>query len=183
MTIRRFLVLLLAGMLIGPIARAAPPGAPDRATREQVLKKIHTSFILELGEMLELDTPATIKLSERLQPYDSRRIQLRMDTWDAMEQLKKISKGKAEGDPVELARKIAKNRMQLAQVDSEELEELIKGLPPDKVAKAALFLAQYPRRIERMARDILQERMRDNPGEGPGAPPGPGPGGPPKWDE
>ena len=161
-----------------PPLTAAPPAdgghGPDKQQREEILKKIHTGFILELGEILELDTAGTIKLSERLQPFDAKRITLRMAAWDDMQALKKLSKGTGEGDPVKIGRRLAQTHVDLAQVDQAELEELLKGLSPDKAAKAALFLAEYPRRVEHMARDIIRERwMKQHPDAAPqGSPQG-----------
>jgi hypothetical protein len=135
------------------------PGAGlDRPQREAVMKKIHTGFVLELAEILGFDTPATIKLSARLEPFNEKRIALRLDSRDAMEKLRKIAKGHGEGDVVALARRIAQNRVESAQVDQQEMEELIKGLTPEQTAKAAVFVTEFPHRVERMAREILDER-------------------------
>lgn len=163
---RLFASMLVLGLLFVSDAQADMPKM-DRGQREQMLKKIHTGFVLELGEILGLDTAGTIKLSERLAPYDKQRIQVRMETWDAVQVLKGLSAGKGPGNAAEIARRIAKNRVQLAQIDQEELEEIMKGIPADKVAKAALFLTEFPKRIERMAREIVRERMMKN-GEMPG---------------
>lgn len=170
MLTRLFSMLLLSAML-SSTAMAAPPPADaadgsesggsemSRDRRAQVLKKIHTGFILELGELLELDTTGTVKLSERLKKFHDQRIQLRLDTGDAMEALRKIAKqGTNPAEAPALARKIAQNRIQLAQLDQQEMEEIIKGLPPEKVAKVAVFMAEYPRRVEHLARELQRER-------------------------
>jgi hypothetical protein len=164
-------VLAAVAVIAGSPAVQASPGAPDHASREAELQKIRTGFILELGELLELDTAATIKLSDRLKPFDTQRMHLRMDNWDTMEQLKQIASGKGSGNAVELGRHLAQNRVELAQVDAAELDELVRGLPADKVAKAVVFFAQFPRRIEHMAHDILREHAGAGPGDRP--PPGP----------
>jgi hypothetical protein len=172
--IRSLAVACALSLTVSGVARAGSGwgsgegGGPglDRSQREAVMKKIHTGFVLELGEILGLDTPATIKLSARLDPFNERRISLRLDSRDAMEKLRKISKGTAEGDVVALARRIAQNRVEAAQVDQQEMEEIIKGLSPEQTAKAALFVTEFPHRVERMAREILDEHGWNHPGSG-----------------
>ncbi len=140
-----------------------PPGAPmDRATREQMLQRVHTAFIVELGQILDLDTAGTLKLAERLKQFDDRRIKLRLETWEGMEALK----GTGRTDAVSVARKVAQTRVEIAQLDQAELEELLKGLPSDKAAKAAAFFVEYPRRIEHMAREIHRDRTMNGPKPG-----------------
>jgi hypothetical protein len=54
-----YLVLAIA-LTLGAGARAEPPNGgwhrPDREQRLQMMQKIHTGFILELGQLLALDT-------------------------------------------------------------------------------------------------------------------------------
>lgn len=157
------LALALAGSLVTTTVRAEPGDAPrpmlDRQTRASILEKIRTGFIVELGSILDLDTTATIKLSGRLKPFDDRRMKLRLDTWEATEKLKQASHGAPVENVGELARTIARNRVELAKIDQEELEELMKDLPADKRAKAAVFLLEYPKRIEQIARAIIHGHM------------------------
>jgi hypothetical protein len=157
-----FLALAMAGSLLTTTVRADPGDVHpklDRPTRAGILEKIRTGFIVELGSMLDLDTTATIKLSGKLKPFDDRRMKLRLDTWDATEQLKQAAHGGAADNVGELARKIARNRVELAKIDQEELDELLKDIPADKRAKAAVFLLEYPKRIEQIARQIIHEHM------------------------
>jgi hypothetical protein len=175
---RSLAIACALSLTIGGVARAAPgwDGANvglDHSQREAVLKKIHTGFILELAEMLGLDTAETIKLSARLEPFNQRRITLRLESREAMEKLRLIAKGHGEGDVVALARRIAQNRVECAQVDQQEMEELIKGLSPEQTAKAALFVTEFPHRVERMAREILDEHGWNHPGSGGGPEQGP----------
>jgi hypothetical protein len=159
------IIVIAFALLVSPLADAQMMPHMDRGQRESMLKKIHTGFVLELGELLGLDTAGTIKLSERLAPYDKQRVQLRLDSWDAMQSLKQIAAGKGSGNAADLARRMSRNRVQIAQIDQEELEEVLKGLAPDKVSKVAVFAIEYPKRIERMGREILRDRMV-KPGEG-----------------
>jgi hypothetical protein len=164
-----YLVLAIA-LTLGAGARAEPPNGgwhrPDREQRLQMMQKIHTGFILELGQLLALDTAGSIKLAGRLQPFDDQRIQVRLGIGDAMDQLKQAAKqGGGGSDMAALARQVGQARVQLAQIDLQELEEILKGLPPDKVAKVAVFMAEYPRRVEHLAHEIHQSMHPHGPGE------------------
>jgi hypothetical protein len=150
-----------AGM---PAGHGRPDGPPmDRAQLEKMLRKIHTMAVVELGEILDLDTAGTIKLSERLSRYEDQRLPLRLENWEAMQQVKRAARGEATADTSGLARKMAANRVALAQIDQKELEDVLTGLAPEKAAKVALFLTQFPKRIEHMAHEA---RMGGRPGGG-----------------
>jgi hypothetical protein len=164
-------VLALA-VALSSSARADPrPGSMPEMSREQraqMLKKLHTGFIVELGELLELDTAGTVKLADKLKKYDEQRIQLRLDQGDTMDALRKAAKQPAGVDAAALARKLAQGRIQLAQVDQAEMEEIFKQVPADKIAKVAVFMAEYPRRVERVARELQRERFIREHGQGGG---------------
>lgn len=167
---RTFAVTILSALLLaGSAAYADPPargggmgGEMTREQRAQMLRKIHTGFVIELGQMLDLDTAGTVKLADRLKKFDDQRVELRLDSHDAMDALRKAARD-GGGDPVALAKRLAQNRVKLEQLNQSELDELLKGVPADKVAKVAVFIAEYPRRVERLAREIHRERsMRDH---------------------
>jgi hypothetical protein len=161
----RLTTALLASIVLGvPVATHARPPTPpdrgerggpppmDRAQRERMLRKMHTMFVLELGEILGLDTAGTIKLSERLARHAEQRITLQLDNMTAMESLRRAAHGgDASVDAAGLARRVAQNRVQLAQVDQAELGEVLTGLSPDKAAQAAVLLASFPKRMEHLA--------------------------------
>lgn len=130
-----------------------PDGPPqmDRGQRERMLRKMHTVFVVELGELLELDTAGTIKLSDKLSKHADQRVQLQLDNFEAMEQLRRAAKGEGSIDAAAAARRIAQNRIQLAQVDQAELNEVLAGLAPEKAAKAALLMTKFPKRMEHLA--------------------------------
>ena len=167
-------LLLSSLVLVGTLAVSSPAlagrsfrgGAPMELSREQrtqMLKKLHTGFVVELGQVLELETADTVKLADRLKKFEEQRIQLRLDIHEAMASLRKAAKeGGSAADAPALARRVAKHRVQLAQLDQSEMEEVFKGLSPEKVAKAAVFMAEYPRRIEHLARELQRDRwMRE----------------------
>lgn len=170
--------------LAAPASRAAPPaGAPvrgdrmeerhgpkSREQREKMLRRVHTQFVLELGELLGLDTAGTIKLSERLKKFDDQRVQLRLDTYDAVGQLRAIARGEGTGDATAIARRMAANRTKLAELDQKELDEVLQGIPPDKAARVALFVPEFGRRVERMAHMMRDDKQGHGGGRG-------GPGG------
>lgn len=172
---RRIALLCALSLLVSPVAFAGPgrdgPGRdgpkgppPDRAQREQMLRRVHTAMVLELGELLGLDTAGTIKLSDRLKKYEDQRVQLRLDSFDGMAQLRRASKGEGAGiDAAATARKLAANRVKLAEVDQKELEDVLQGLPADKAAAVAIFLTEFPRRIERMAHGVRERGGKGGP--------------------
>lgn len=138
----------------GPPPAGQREGAPpkmDRAQREKMLRKMHTMAVIELGELLGLDTAGTIKLSDKLSRYADQRVQLQLDSFDAMEQIRRIARGEGTADVASLARRVAQNRVQLAQIDQSELNDVITGLPPEKAAEATLLLARFPKRMEHLA--------------------------------
>ena len=136
----------------GMMGGQRPDGPPmDRGQRERMLRKMHTVFVVELGDILELDTATTIKMSEKLARHVEQRVQLQLDNFEAMEQLRRAAKGEGSVDAAATARRIAQNRIQLAQVDQAELNEVLTGLSPEKAAKAALLMTKFPKRMEHLA--------------------------------
>jgi len=123
----------------------------DREQREKMLHKVHTMAAIELGDLLGYDTAGTIKLSERMVKFDDPRIHTLLDNFEAMSQLKRAAKGEGAADVPALVRRLGENRVKLAQLDQQQLAELTSGLPPEKAAKVATFLARFPRRVEQMA--------------------------------
>jgi hypothetical protein len=167
---RPTLTALAASLFVAATALAAPP-PPDeprleREHREQMLRKVHTMMVIELGEILELDTAGTIKLSDRLRKYGDERVRLRLENFDAMQELRQIAETGA-GDAAGLARRLVANRVKLAELDARELDDVIAGQPPARVVKIAQFLARFPQRLEHMGRGIADER-RGGPGGGRG---------------
>ena len=164
-----------------------PPPPMDRASRQKMLRKAQYLSVMELAELMDLDTTGAVKLTERLAKYDEPRIQARLDLGDSLDQLRKIAEGGAQGDAAGLAKKITAARVQIAQLDQKEVDEITAGLTPEKTAKVVLFFAEQTKRLERFVRHGPPGRPRGEdergaPGMGhhrgpPGAP-GAGPQGP-----
>lgn len=138
-----------------------PPPQHHRPTPEQraaMMRKIHTAFVVELGSLLDLDTASTLKLGDRLQQFDDQRIQLRLENAQTMGQLRTASENETPlPNAAALMRKLMQNRVQLAQIDQAEAEEVMKSVPPAKMPKVSVFLAEYAKRVERRAHEIHQE--------------------------
>ncbi len=148
-----------------------PPPPMDRAQRQKMLRKAQYLSVMELAEILELDTAGAVKLTERLAKYDEPRIQARLELGDALDQLRKIAHGAAQGDAAGLAKKVTAARVQVAQLDQKEVDEVTAGLAPEKTAKVVLFFAEQTRRLERFVRRGPPGGPR---GEGPHGAPGMG---------
>jgi len=155
------MTFLIAVLALGSTAMAGPGREghrPDRQQRIEMMKKIHTGFLVELGALIDLDTAGTLKLGEQLKPYNDQRVQLRLEMGDTMDQLRQIAKdGGNNGEAASLARRISQLHVQLAQLDQQQLDVILKSVPADKVAKVAVFCAEDPKRIERMAHEIHRE--------------------------
>ncbi len=182
---RRMLVTLVLCLSVAPLAaRAQPPGPPPgrfqapnrqraRQMRMRMLRRVHTMAVLELGDLLDLSTDDTIRLSHKLQPFDQKRMKLQLATFDAMQGLRRAAAGRG-GDAAALAREIADNRVKLAQLNRQELDTLLQGLSAQQQAKVALFVARFPERVAFIAREAQMHRMMERwgrmGGHGPGGP-------------
>lgn len=173
----RTLALLAAALLALPSAAharprgggAGEPGSPDKAAhRERMLKRMSTLRAVELGDLLELDTTATVRLAERLEKFDEQRRQLQLENLEAMRALRRSVGGGEPVDAAALARKIAANRVQLAQLDQRELEDTLAMAPRERAAEVTLFLADFRRRVERMADKARGEKGRRDHRDGQG---------------
>lgn len=149
-------------------ALAEPPSDAERDARiaekmekrAEHLRRIHTARTIELGQILGLDTAGTIKLGERLKPYEDQRLALRLSNFEAVRALRQARRY-GSGDAVAAAKKLAANRIQLSQVDQQELDEVLKGLSPEKAREAAIFMIEFPRRLERTAGEMRERRARE----------------------
>jgi len=166
----RVLALLLVGVLLAPPASAGPRGGgegrfnPEK--RERMLRRAHTLMVMELAERLSFDSAATIKLAERLRKFEDQRVALRLENWEAMKTLRAINEGTGTGDAVALTKKVAANRVKLAQVDEAELAEMLVAVPPDQAAKVAVFVGEFTNRLERVARDAARSKRDRRDGAG-----------------
>ena len=146
--------------------RPAPPGrpAPDEpeeprgrraAMREDVQKRLRLYRTVELAQALELSDAEALKLSAEMQRFDDRRAPLRATLEDARRTARKAAKGEAAAlaglDPAIAG--ATRARKQLADLDLEEFQALQKLVPPERRGKLALFLLQYPQRLQKLVRE------------------------------
>lgn len=192
------LVLVLA--LLPTLASAAPQSPPargagqagdDAARAAQMQKRMRIARTLGLAEALELDDAAALRARDVLGRFDDRRAPLRKQVRDNVRVLRDASRGdKDAASHVDAAlQKLREARTQLQNLDAEMLQQLTQGLSPEKKARAALFLARFHEREQRLfvrggpggpghgfrggrGAMMMEDDMRPGPGGGPG---GPGP--------
>lgn len=137
-----------------------------RDRRERMMRRIRVLKAVELGELLELDSADTVRLTQTLEPFDEERQKLRLANLELRRALRQVARGEAQGDVAELAKRAADNRVRLAEIDRRELEAVLTGLPPEKAAKATLFLDEFPRRMERLADEVKRGKHHRSRKEG-----------------
>jgi hypothetical protein len=163
-------------LLLPVVAAAAPQGAPpeagrDRGRRERVQKRLRVARAVGLAEALDLDATAALRLRDVLARYDERRAPLREQLRGAVQIVRDAARGDgAAAAQVDPALQRARDaRAKLQQLDAQMLDELAKGLPPEKKARAALFLATFHHR----AAHVAMHRGGRGGGHGPERRPGP----------
>jgi Spy/CpxP family protein refolding chaperone len=152
---RPLLALLLAAAVLAPSpSRAqapgdAPPPVPDPA-QERIERRIRMARSLGLAEALELDEAATARLNAAMAPYDARRKAL----LDAIRgDLRTLRQAARRGDPKALAgveaavQRIFDARQAALSIDREMFAAVSKGMPPEQVARMALFFARFRQRF------------------------------------
>jgi len=170
----RWFALVAVLSLVPALASAGPRertggdrGTPEerRERREKLLRRSHTMMVMELGDRLGLDSAAVIKLSERLKKFDDERVSLRLANLDLMRELRASGDAPAP-NAVASVKKLAANRVRLAQIDEAELAELLTQVPPDKAALVASFVGEFSNRLERIAREVFREKRDGDRGHG-----------------
>ena len=160
-----------------PAAPAAQPGRPgepgpmDPEKMEKMRRRMQLALTLGLAEALELDDAAALKVRGQIEKFAPRRMAAMTQMRDSVQLLRRSAKGeKVPAADVDAAiTRLLDARAQLQAVDREVVTTVTKDLPPEKRARAVLFLAQFHKRV-------MQE-MRPGGRGGPGGP-GMGPGGP-----
>jgi len=182
-----------------PAAGPAAGGAPDREMRrEQMEKRMRLARTLGLAEALDLSEAEALRLREVLARIDVKREPLRKQLRESMELVRKAAQGDpaAQGGVDEALRRLRDLRGQMMALHDETFEAVTRDLPPQKKAKAALFLSRFRERMGMKAGEArmkfremrFQGPLDGGRGPGPGGPgghprlgggPGMGPGGPP----
>jgi hypothetical protein len=177
------LALLLALTPVLALARGAPgsnpdpgPGArgmdPDSAQRMQ--KRMHLALTLGLAEALDLSGAQALKVHEQLEKMTPRRAAAHQQLREATQLLRRSAKGEkvAAGDVDQAVTKLLDARAQLQAIDRDLVTTVTKDQPPEKRARAVLFLARFHQRVMQGFGG-----MRHRMGRGMMGPGGHGPGG------
>ena len=162
-----------------PVAQPGQPGQPgqmDPERMEKMRRRMQLALTLGLAEALQLDDAAALKVRGQIEKFAPRRMAAMTQMRDSVQLLRRSAKGeKVPAADVDAAiTRLLDARAQLQAVDREVVTTVTKDLPPEKRARAVLFLAQFHKR--------MMQEMRPG-GRGRGGPGGPGmgphgPGGP-----
>lgn len=138
----RLAVLTVALLPLGVLA--APPEA-DKDAELEAEKQARVARVVGLAAELELDSAQALRMDETLRKFDERRRPLREQVRESAQILDRAADGDnaAMAQVEQAAQRAFDARAQLAALDREMFQELSKGLPPQKRAKLALFMARY----------------------------------------
>jgi Spy/CpxP family protein refolding chaperone len=137
------LLALLAPALV--LAQEPPPEARGRMER-----RLRMARSLGLAEALDLDEAGTARLNALMAPFDARRKAL-LDT--VRGDVRTLRQAARRGDPKALAevegavQRVFDARGAVLSIDREMFAALSKGMPPEQVARMALFFAQFRQRF------------------------------------
>ncbi len=156
-----------------PAVEAGPPGPRgqmDPEKMERMRRRMQLALTLGLAEALQLDDAAALKVRGQIDKFAPRRMAAMTQMRDSVQVLRRSARGEklAAADVDGAITKLLDARAQMQAVDREVVTVVTKDLPPEKRARAVLFLAQFHKRA-------MQE-LRPG-GRGRGGPHGPGPGG------
>jgi len=157
-----------------PATTPGPPGPMDPAQLEKLQRRMKLALTLGLAEALQLDDAAALKLSGQIEKFTPRRMAAAQQMRDSVQLLRRSAQGEkvAAAEVDGAITRLLDARAQMQAVDREVVTTVTKDLPPEKRARAVLFLAKFHQR----AMKELRPGGRGGPG-GPGMGPGPhGPG-------
>jgi hypothetical protein len=147
------LILLIA--IVPALSSAAAPGpaSGDPSRDRRFEKRMRLARAVGLAEALDLDEAAALHIRDVLVRYDAQRAPLQGQVRAAVTVLRDAARDDAAAAAqVEQALQRARDgRARLQQLDSQLLDEITKGLAPEKKAKAAIFLATFRQRAQRLA--------------------------------
>jgi hypothetical protein len=172
------LLLALVPLLAGAQATPAPPpaasGQMDPARMERLQRRAQLALTLGLAEALQLDDAAALKIRGQIEKFSPRRMAAAQQMRDSVLVLRRSAKGEkvAAADVDASIGKLLDARAQMQAVDRELVTTVTKDLPPEKRARAVLFLAKFH---QRMMQEFRPGGRGRGPGMGPGGP-GMGPG-------
>jgi hypothetical protein len=185
------LVLLLALAPMLALAQGGPgpgpgPGGPGMTPERQqrMQKRMQLALTLGLAEALDLTDAQALKIRGELEKLTPRRTAAHQQLRDAVQVLRRSAQGEkvAAADVDQAVTRLLDARAQIQAVDRELVTTVTRDQPPEKRARAVLFLAKFHQRVMRgpgggMGRGPGRGVMGPGgPGVGPGGP-GVGPGG------
>jgi hypothetical protein len=158
-------------MQAGPDGRSGPM---DPARMERVKRRMQLALTIGLAETLQLDDAAALKIRGQIEQFTPRRMATAQQMRESVQLLRRSAKGEklpaAEVDGA--ITRLLDARAQMQGLDREVVTTVTRDLPPEKRARAVLFLAKFHQRM-------MQELRPGGRGRGPGMGPGghgPGPG-------
>ena len=157
---RALLLALVLVALAAPalaLAQGQPPGpgggpgaGPPAEVRERMERRLRLARSLGLAEALDLDEAGTARLNAVMAPFDARRKALLEAVRGDVRTLRQAAR---RGDPKALAdvdgavRRVFEARATVLAIDREMFAALSKGMPPEQVARMALFFARFRQRF------------------------------------
>lgn len=150
------IALLVAALAFPALAVAQggpPPGdgnGPPAEVRERMERRIRLARSLGLAEALDLDEAATVRMNATMAPFDARRKALLEGIRANVRTLRQAA---AQGDPKALSavdasvQRLFEARASMLALDREMFAALSRGLPPEQVARMALFFARFRQRF------------------------------------
>lgn len=147
------LVAAAAPALAAAQGQAPGPGpgnGPPAEVRERIERRLRMARSLGLAEALDLDEAGTARLNAILAPFDARRRALLDGVRGDVRTLRHAAR---KGDPRALAavdgavQRLFEARAAVVALDQEMFAAAAKGLPPEQVARMALFFAQFRQRF------------------------------------
>lgn len=169
--------LPIAAFAQGPGLQRGGPGmaqgrgtGPDHNT-EMMQRRARLALTLGLATALDLDEAQALRLGDTVAKFTDRRRAVHEQTRDAHQTLRRAAQGeKVSGQEVDQAiAKILDGRAQIQAIDRELLQTVTRDLPPDKKARAVLFLGKFQRHFGRAGG--MRMMMRRGPGPGMQGPP------------
>jgi hypothetical protein len=136
------------------VAQAGPPPGdgigPPTEVRERIERRIRLARSLGLAEALDLDEAGTVRMNATMVPFDARRKVLLEGIRADVRTLRQAA---TQGDPKALAavdasvQRLFDARASMLALDREMFAALSKGMPPEQVARMALFFARFRQRF------------------------------------
>jgi hypothetical protein len=152
---RPFLAVIAAFLLVAPAAASAQGGPPPAGDgqpgqwRERVEKRLRLARSLGLADALDLDEAGTARMNAAMAPFDARRKAVLDGIRADLGTLRQAARGSGATIAVVDAavQRIFEARQASLAIDKEMFAALSKDLPPEKVARLALFFGKFRQRF------------------------------------